>query len=159
MHNISYGIPMAQLNIYLTVNSNSWVDWYDYFEKKNRQYHDDVIKQKHFPRYWPFVRRIHRSPVNSSHKSQWREALMFSLICAWVNAWVNNRRAGDLRRQRALYDVIVMFHQDATLHAGSGQSTTGLVTTSIRQQSVYCINTLRPRDTYMRQLTNRPWFR
>ena len=36
--------------------------------------HDDVIKWKHFPRYWPFVRRIHRSPVNSPHKGQWRRA-------------------------------------------------------------------------------------
>ena len=26
--------------------------------------HDDVIKWKHFPRYWPFVRRIRRSSVN-----------------------------------------------------------------------------------------------
>ena len=43
---------------------------------------DDVIEWKHFPRYWPFVRRIHRSPVNSPHKGQWRGALMFSLICA-----------------------------------------------------------------------------
>ena len=25
--------------------------------------HDDVIKWKYFPRYWPFVRGIHRSPV------------------------------------------------------------------------------------------------
>ena len=31
---------------------------------------DDVIKWKHFPRYWPFVRGIHRSPVNSPHKDQ-----------------------------------------------------------------------------------------
>ena len=46
--------------------------------------HDDVIKWKHFPRYWPFVRGIHRSPVNSSHKGQWRGALMFSLICVWI---------------------------------------------------------------------------
>ena len=38
--------------------------------------HDDVIKWKHFPRYWPFVRGIHRSPVNSPHKGQWRGALM-----------------------------------------------------------------------------------
>ena len=30
--------------------------------------HDDVIKWKHFPRYWPFVRGIHRTPVNSPHK-------------------------------------------------------------------------------------------
>ena len=43
---------------------------------------DDVIKWKHFPRYWPFVRGIHRSPVNSLHKGQWRRALMFSMICA-----------------------------------------------------------------------------
>ena len=46
--------------------------------------------------HWPFVRGIHRSPVNSPHKGQWRGALMFSLICAWINAWVNNREAGDL---------------------------------------------------------------
>ena len=44
--------------------------------------HDDVIKWKHFPRYWPFVRGIHRSPVNFPHKGQWRGASMFSLICA-----------------------------------------------------------------------------
>ena len=50
----------------------------------------------------------HRSPVNSPHKGQWRRALMFSLICAWINGWVNNREAGDLRRHRANYDVIVM---------------------------------------------------
>ena len=71
-------------------------------------YHDGVIKWKHFPRYWPFVRGIHRSPVNSPHKGQWRGALMFSLICTWINGWVNNREAGDLRRNRAHYDVIVM---------------------------------------------------
>ena len=47
----------------------------------NSQYHDDVIKWKHFPRHWPFVREIHRPPVNSPHKGQWRGALMFSLIC------------------------------------------------------------------------------
>ena len=33
-------------------------------------YHDDVIKWKQFPRYWPFVRGIHRPPVNSPHKDQ-----------------------------------------------------------------------------------------
>ena len=50
--------------------------------------HDDVIKCKHFSRYWPFVRGIHRSPVNSQHKGQWRGALIFSLICVWINGWV-----------------------------------------------------------------------
>ena len=52
-----------------------------------RVFHDDVIKWKHFPRYWPFVRGIHRSPVNSPHKGQWRGAMMFSLICVWINGW------------------------------------------------------------------------
>ena len=53
--------------------------------------HDDVIKWKHFPRYWPFVWGIHRSPVNSTHKGQWRGAMMLSLICVRTNGWVNNR--------------------------------------------------------------------
>ena len=39
--------------------------------------HDDVIRWKHFPRYWHFVRGIHWSPVNSPNKGQWRGALMF----------------------------------------------------------------------------------
>ena len=46
--------------------------------------------------------------VNSPHKGQWRGALMFSLICVWMNGWVNSREAGDLRRHRDHYDVIVM---------------------------------------------------
>ena len=70
--------------------------------------HDDVIGWKHFPRYWPFVRGIHRWPVNSPHKCQWREAFIFSLICAWTNGSVNNRDVSDLRLHRAHYDVIVM---------------------------------------------------
>ena len=74
--------------------------------------HDEVIKWKHFPRYWPFVRGIHRSTVNSPHKGQWRGALIFSLISAWINDLVNNREAGDLRRHFAHYDVIVMSDMD-----------------------------------------------
>ena len=53
-----------------------------------------------------------RSPVNSPHKGQWSGALMLSLICAWINGGVNNRDAGDLRRQRAHYDVNVMLIMD-----------------------------------------------
>ena len=67
--------------------------------------HYDIIKWKHLPRNWPFVRGIHRSPVNSPLKGQWRGALVFSLICAWINGWVNNRQAGDLRRHGVHYDV------------------------------------------------------
>ena len=61
-----------------------------------------------FPRYWSFVRGIHRSSVNSPHKGQWRGALVLYLIFAWINAWVNNREAGDLRRHRTHYDVTVI---------------------------------------------------
>ena len=78
--------------------------------------HDDVIKWKHFPRYWPFVRGIHRWPVNSPHRCQWRGVLMLSLIWAWINGWVNTCEAGDLRRHRAHYDVIAMRH----IHTHSG---------------------------------------
>ena len=74
-------------------------------------YHDDVIKWKHFPRYWPFVREIHRWPVNSPHKGQWRRALMFLLSCFRIYGWANNREAGDLRRLLAHYDVTVMMFQ------------------------------------------------
>ena len=66
--------------------------------------HDDVSKWKHFPRNWPFV----RSQVNSPHKGQWCGALMFSLICVWINGWENNRETGDLRRYCVYYDVTVM---------------------------------------------------
>ena len=83
-------------------------------------FHDDVIKWKHFPRYWPFVRGIHRSPVNSPHNGQWRGALMFSLICVWINGWVNNREAGDLRRYRAHYYVNVMRAFTMILHERHG---------------------------------------
>ena len=76
----------------------------------------------HFPRYWPFVLGIHRSPANSSQKVQLRRALMFSLICAWINGWVNNGEAGDLRSHRAHYDVIVMTLYAAQTHTYSNHS-------------------------------------
>ena len=46
--------------------------------------------------------------VYSPRKGQWRGALMFSVICARINGWVNSGEACDLRRHRAHYDVIVM---------------------------------------------------
>ena len=58
-------------------------------------FYDDVIKWKHFPRYWSF--------------GQWRGASMFSFIFVRTNNWGNNGDARDLRRHRAHYDVIVMY--------------------------------------------------
>ena len=71
--------------------------------------HDDVVKWKHSLHHWPFVRGIHRWPVNSPHKGQWRRALMFSLICAWTNSWANNREADDLRRYYNCHCNLLVF--------------------------------------------------
>ena len=66
------------------------------------------MKWKYFPCYWPFVRGIHRTPVDSPHKDQWRGALVFSLICAWTNGSANNRDAGDLSHPHVHYNVTVI---------------------------------------------------
>ena len=70
--------------------------------------HGDAIKLRHFLYNWPFVPGIHRSLVIALHKGQWCRVLMFSLICASINDWVNNWEAGDLRCHRTHYDVTVM---------------------------------------------------
>ena len=57
------------------------------------------------------------SPVTGeflTHRGQWRGALMFYMICTWLNGWVNNGEAGDLRRHRAHYDVTVMLQYKTT---------------------------------------------
>ena len=58
-----------------------------------------------FTRYWPFARGIHRSPVDSPQKGQWRELWCF-LWSAPEQTVEQTRDAGDLRRHRAHYDVI-----------------------------------------------------
>ena len=65
--------------------------------------HDAVIKWKYFPRFLSLC-----TGNSQSHRGQWCGALMFSLICAWINGWVNIREAGDLRYHRAYYDFTVM---------------------------------------------------
>ena len=109
------GRPSYVTNRKLEIYSADLVPFYQWLSKVltiEKLLHDDVIKWKHFPRYWPFVLGIHRSPVNSPHKCQWRRALMFTLICARINVWINNREAGDLRRYYGHYDVIVMILMD-----------------------------------------------
>ena len=54
-----------------------------------------------------WLRGIHRSPVNSPHTDQWRGALMFSLISAWTNGWVNNQDWFETHHSH--YDVTVMW--------------------------------------------------
>ena len=58
------------------------------------------------------------------HKGQWRGALISSLNCAWINGWVNNREAGDLRRYHAHYDVTMMFPaKGASKHKNGNNAT------------------------------------
>ena len=89
-------VYMAECHVY----DHLWCSWslYDIWYKNCEAYtnenvtknptghpHDGIIKWKHSLRYWPFVRGIHRWPMDSAHKGQWRGALMFSLTCAWIN--------------------------------------------------------------------------
>ena len=82
-------------------------------ENANGRFHDDCLQMGTFSAWLAFWVGIHRSPVNSQHKGQWRGALMFSLICAchraWTNDWVSNRETGNLIHHRAHYDVIVIY--------------------------------------------------
>ena len=101
-------------------------------------WHDDVIKWKHFPRDWHFVRWIHRSPVNPPHGGQWRGALRFSLVCARINSWINNREAGDLRRHRAHYDVIVTWHWNMPQSRDTDMTWTFMVSFNIDELLRHC---------------------
>ena len=82
----------------------------------------------------------------SLHKGQWRGALMFSFICAWINDWVNNREAGDLRRHHGHYDVNVMlgsfYHILSALFASISYRSLGLGTT------VWCLTISRHSANY-----------
>ena len=80
---------------------------------RHTTFHDDVIKWKHFPRCWPFVRVIHRSPVDSPHKGQWRGAWIFSLICRLSK---QSRSRWFETPSRSLWRH---YHDKCTLHAMS----------------------------------------
>ena len=80
--------------------------------------HYDVRHQvETFSALLTIFRGTHRSPVDSLHKGQWREALLFSLIDAWSKGWANNRYDGDLRCHGAHCDVTIVwvqFHRKCT---------------------------------------------
>ena len=77
--------------------------------------HDDVIKWKKFQHYWPFVRGI-------EFPAQRLVTRIFNVFLdrAWINGWVSNREAGDLRRHRNHYDVTIMELQKHC-HGDQGQ--------------------------------------
>ena len=73
-----------------------------YFLRMVPMWHDDVIELKHFSCYWPFVRGIHRSPVDFPHKEQVTQSFdvfwVFFLVYAWTNGWTNSGISSDLIR-------------------------------------------------------------
>ena len=80
---------------------------------------------------------MHRSPVNSPHKSQWRRALTFSFIYTWTYGLENNRDAGDLRHHRPHYDITVMTAMLYGIHhSGPMEFTSGVCGISIMRLSI-----------------------
>ena len=65
-----YGVPLSAAIVWILEGLVNYIQY------------DDVIKWKHFQHYWPFVRGLLRSPMDSPHKGQWRGASVFSFICA-----------------------------------------------------------------------------
>ena len=86
--------------------------WLTTWARLSQKYHD-LIKWKHFPRYWPFVRGIHRC-IPLTIKASDAELWPFIMLCIWTNGWTNNREAGDLRRHQAHNVVTVMRHWDVS---------------------------------------------
>ena len=90
------------------------------------------------------------SPVTGEFlaRGQWRRALMLSLICARINGWVNNRKAGDLRRHRAHYDVILM--RQAIVSSNDGLTT-------VIYASLGLVEFVRSRDNFLYMGANSKW--
>ena len=90
------GVKRAIANCCFFCNSGPSLEYYD------------VIKWKHFSHYWLLCGEFigHRwIPLTKAGDA---ELWFFSLICAWINGWVNNRDTDDLRTHRAYYDVTVV---------------------------------------------------
>ena len=82
-------------------SSMPWLQW----SLAKPPSHDDVIKWKHFTRYWSLVRGIHPSRVDSPHEGQWRRALFFFDL-RWTNGWANDWDAGDLTARQCLLWIL-----------------------------------------------------
>ena len=133
-------------------------DFRRHFNADNFVIHDDVIKWKQFPRNRPFVRGIHRSPVNSRTKAVTRSFDVF-IDLRRNNDWVNTRETGDLRRYRAHYDVIVMYrhHRFMDNHCFCRPMTTVPVLYRVQKRYTYtlCFNLTKPNLTWpLPYLTN-----
>ena len=76
------------------------------------------------------------SPV-TGEQDQCRGALV--LICAWTGSSANNENAGNLRRHRAQYDVIVMHEAGEFLNTSRTLNTAGATVTKIQLNQYLCL--------------------
>ena len=107
----------------------------DVISTRHTSNHDDVIKWKHFPRYWSFVRWIHRLQANSTHKGQWRRALMFFFDLRLNKRLSNHRHASDLRRHHAHYNVTTMVRHFIIIMSGYWN---GILFYDVHWVIIYC---------------------
>ena len=84
-----FGFPSCNIGDYCSCSVSWWFLTNDYIPQmlwgvsaSPCTWYMTSSKQKHIPRYWSLVRRIHWSPVDSPRKRQSRRALMFSFICS-----------------------------------------------------------------------------
>ena len=100
-------------------------EWHPWFITLHKNKTSDIVTDNSFQnnqgQWWRH--QMETFTVNSPHKGQWRGSLMFSLICVWINGWINNREAGDLRRYRAHFDVIVMINDNSIGTCGATRFT------------------------------------
>ena len=124
--------------------------------------HDDVIKWKHFPRHWPFVREVHRSPVNFQHKGQWRGALMFYFdlrpnerLSKQPRGWWFETLSSPLWRHRDVLKMEALFLPWFCFiyFEFKAKSLISSCESAQRRGShdflCFCINTLTPSDAFM----------
>ena len=102
-YKLTFHVSISYLYMYYQLYGNQPITRPD-LHHVVRQYNLYFLQQK---LYWTVLEKTVPGEF-PAHKGQWRGALMFSLICVWINGWVKNREVGDLRRHRAHYDVIVM---------------------------------------------------
>ena len=109
--------------------------------------HDDVIKWKQFPRYWSFVRGIHRSPVKFPAQRPVTRSFDVFFDRRPKYGWVNNREVGDLRRHRAHCDVSVVTFCESALNLLHGGLSTCLP--SVRYYFPLAVQKLIKNDTWV----------
>ena len=101
---------LVTLGITKNTTVNSWGYSKQIVNALTESHHDDVIEWKHFPRYWPFVGGIHRSPGTGEFPAQmasyaenvsiwWRHHITGAIIRLSQCQWSNDEDYGSIGRK------------------------------------------------------------